>query len=499
MPIRRLQGGQLKVLAEDDIRQIHEAVLEVMSTVGVRVGAPTDRGSRQEALGIYRDNGCEVDFEKQIVRMPEHVLNKALSTAPSEFTLYGKTPEYDVHVNLDDVYTIGGSSALTVLDLEGVRRPATLQDLNDLTRLLDGLENLHIMHALVVPQDIPQPGFDRILWATVMKNTNRNYYSQGQWAVSIRDQIEMAKVIQGSAEEIRRHPLFTIVICMMSPLIHSTERVDELIESARHGIPLYIEVDAMLGGTTPMTIAGTLVEECANVLTGIALAQFVNPGNPCIFSIASGLMNMSNGEYSGGAPETGLLHAATAQMAHFYGLPFQGGTGIDSTLPDAQAGYERALQVLTNALAGVNFVHLSIGMMEQMLLASYEQAVIDNEILGAAFRIVQGVEVTRDAIGLDVIKEVGIGGNYLAHDHTVKYMRPHTWFPKITNREQWTPWMASGGKDMRQRANERARRILAEHHPKPLTDEQEREIERIALDAQKKAVAQGPYTMSGAE
>ena len=145
------------------------------------------------------------------------------------------------------------------------------------------------------------------------------------------------------------------------------------------------------------------------------------------------------------------------------------------------------------------FVHLSIGMMEQMLLASYEQAVIDNEILGAAFRIVQGVEVTRDAIGLDVIKEVGIGGNYLAHDHTVKYMRPHTWFPKITNREQWTPWMASGGKDMRQRANERARRILAEHHPKPLTDEQEREIERIALDAQKKAVAQGPYTMSGAE
>ena len=492
MPIRRLKGGQLKVLAEDDMRQIHEAVLQVMSEVGVRV-------EHKGALGIYRDCGCDVDFEKQIVRIPEHVLNKALSTAPSEFTLYGKTPEYDVNVNLEDVYTIGGSSALSVLDLDGIRRPATLQDLSDLTRLLDALENLHIMHALVVPQDIPQPGFDRILWATVMKNTYRNYYSQGQWGVSIRDQIEMAKVIQGTEDEIRRHPLFTIVICMMSPLIHSTERVDELIESAKYGIPLYIEVDAMLGGTTPMTIAGTLVEECANVLTGICLAQFVNPGTPCIFAIASGLMNMTNGDYSGGAPEVGLLHAATAQMAHFYKLPFQGGTGIDSTLPDAQAGYERALQVLTNSLAGVNFVHLSIGMMEQMLLASYEQAVIDNEILGAAFRIVQGVEVNRETIGLDVIKEVGIGGNYLAHDHTVRFMRPHTWFPKITNRDQWTPWMASGGKDMRQRANERARKILAEHHPKPLTDDQEREIERIALEAQKKAMAQGPYTMSGVE
>ncbi len=400
-------------------------------------------------------------------------------------------------MNLEDVYTIGGSSALTVLDLDGVRRPATVQDLTDLTRLLDGLENLHVMHALVVPQDIPQPGFDRILWATVMKNTYRNYYSQGQWGVSIRDQVEMAKVIQGSEDEIRRRPLFTIVICLMSPLVHTAERVDELIESAKYGIPLYIEVDSIMGGTSPMTIAGTLVEECANVLTGIALAQFVNPGTPCIFSIASGLMNMANGDYCGGGPEVGLLHAATAQMAHFYNLPFQGGTGIDSTLPDAQAGYERALQVLVNALAGVNFVHLSIGMMEQMLLASYEQAVIDDEILGAAFRIVEGVEVTPDAIGLDAIKEVGPGGNFLAHEHTVKYLRPHTWFPKITNREQWSPWMAKGGKDMRQRANERARSILAEHHPKPLSEDQERDIDRIAQSAQERAIAQGAYSMSG--
>jgi len=492
MPVRSLKGGQLKVLADDQIKDIHAAALAVLEDVGVRV-------EHRKALEIYRDNGCQVDFEKQVVRMPEPVMKKALSTAPSEFVLYGKKPEYDVHVNTEDVYTIGGSSALSVLDLDGVRRPAALQDLADLTRLLDALENLHIMHALVVPQDIPQPGFDRILWATVMKNTYRNYYSQGQWGVSIRDQVEMAKVIQGSEEEIRRHPLFTIVICLISPLVHTAERVDELIESARYGIPLYIEVDSMLGGTTPMTIAGTLVEDCANVLTGIALAQFVNPGTPCIFSIASGAMNMANGNYCGGAPEVGLLHAATAQMAHFYNLPFQGGTGIDSTLPDAQAGYERALQVLTNALAGVNFVHLSIGMMEQMLLASYEQAVIDDEILGAAFRIVQGVEVNADTIGLDVIREVGIGGNFLAHEHTVKYLRPHTWFPKITNRDQWTPWMASGRKDMRQRANERARRILAEHHPKPLTDDQEREIDRIAAEAQKKAVEQGPYSMSGVE
>ena len=490
MAIRGLKGGQLKVLTDDQMERIHLAVLEVLEDVGVRV-------EHKEALQIFADNGASVDFDRQVVKMPEHVLMRALSAAPSRFTLHGKTPEYDVRVNTEDVFTIGGSSALSVLDLEGSRRPATLQDLVDFTRLLDAMENLHIMHAIVVPQDIPQPGFDRILWTTVMKNTYRNYYSQGQWGVSIRDQVEMAKVIQGSEAEIRRRPMFTIVICLMSPLVQSGERVDEMMESAKYGIPLYIEVDAQCGSTTPITVAGTLVEECANVLMGIALTQFVNPGNPCVFSIASGIMNMQTGDYCGAGPEVGLLHAATAQMAHFYGLPFQGGTGIDATLPDAQAGYERAIQVLTNGLGGTNFIHLSLGMMEQMLLASYEQVVIDNEILGAAFRVVEGVEVNDDTIALDVIKEVGIGGNYLAHDHTVKYLRSDYWFPKITNRETWGPWMAAGGKDMRQRANERAREILDTHHPKPLSDDQEREIDKIAKAAQEKAVAGGSYSMSG--
>jgi len=263
------------------------------------------------------------------------------------------------------------------------------------------------------------------------------------------------------------------------------------MESARLSIPLYIEVDTMAGGTAPVTIAGALVEECANVLCGVTLAQLVNPGCPCVFSIASGILNMSNGQYCGAAPETALLHAATAQMSHFYGLPFQGGTGIDATVPDAQAGYERALQVLTNALAGTNFIHLSVGMMEQMLLASYEQCVIDDEILGAAFRITRGVEVNDETLAIDVIREIGPGGDFLAHEHTARHFRRELWFPKITNRQTYPGWAEAGGKDMRQRANERAREILATHDPRPLAPEQEHEIDRIAESAQRWAVAHG--------
>ena len=485
MAIPYLTGGQLKVLSADDMRKVHFAVLEVLAEVGVRV-------EYRPALELFRDCGCPVDFDRRIVHLPEHVLRKALATAPSRFTLHGKSAEYDVPVDLDRVYTIGGSCALDVLDLEGVRRRATLQDLVDLTRLQDALENLHIMHSLVVPQDIPQRGFERIMFATVMKNTTRNFYSQGQGGQSIRDQVEMAAVIQGGTEQVKRRPIFTIVCCLISPLVQSPERVEELMEAARFNIPLYIEVDTMVGATAPVTIAGALVEECANVLCGVTLAQLVNPGCPCVFSIASGILNMTNGQYSGAAPETGLLHAATAQMAHFYGLPFQGGTGIDATVPDAQAGYERALQVLTNALAGTNFIHLSIGMMEQMLLASYEQCVIDDEILGAACRITRGVEVNQETLAVDLFREVGPGGNFLGHEHTVRHLRRELWFPKITNRETYPGWMAAGGKDLRQRANERAREILATHHPRPLSDGQEQEIDRLAQASQQWAITHGP-------
>ena len=487
MPIRRLKGGQLSVLSDDQINDIHIAVLQVMQGIGVRV-------EHQKALEIFRDAGCRVDFDKKNVQVPEHILDKALHTAPTSFTLYGQKPDHDVLVTLDDVYTIGGSSALTVLDLDGNRRPAALKDLEDFTRLLDAMENLHIMHAIVNPQDIPQPGFDRILFSTVMKNTTRNYYSQGQWGVSIEDQVKMAAVVQGSVDEVKRRPRFTVVLCMISPLIHTGERVDELLACCNYNIPIYIEVDSMMGSTAPITVAGALVEECANVLTGVVLAQIVNPGHPCIFAIASGLSNPASGDYCGGAPETGLLHAATAQMSHFYGLPFQGGTGIEALIPDAQAGYERAIQVLTNSLAGTNFVHLSLGMMEQMLLASYEQVVIDDEILGAAFRVVRGIEVSDELIGLDVIKQVGIGGNYLDSDHTVRYLRSHIWQPKITVRDRYETWQATGGKDMRQLANERARHILETHHPKPLTDDQEAEIDAVAKEAQQRAIDAGGYS-----
>ncbi len=485
MTIRSLKSKWLQLLSQKEIQQVHQAVLRILEEVGVRV-------EWRPALEVYHQAGCRVDFGRSVVQIPEAVLMSALETAPSTFRLHAPDETFDVLATLEDVYTVAGSSALSVLDLDGNHRPATLQDLVDFTRLIDALEQAHIMHAMVVPQDIPQAGFDRILFSTILQNSRKHYYSQGLGGQSVEDQVEMAAVVQGSVDAVMKQPIFSMVICFISPLVHPADRVQEMMACARYHIPVWLEATNMMGSTGPVTIAGALVEHTANVLAGVVLMQLLDPGHPCIFAVASGGFNMRSGSYVASSPEAVLLHCASAQMAHFYGLPFQGGSGVDSCIPDGQASYERMLQAAPMSLAGVNFIHLAFGMMDQLLTSSYEQAVIDNEILTAAFRLAQGIEVSPETLAVEQIKAAGPGGQFLTDEYTLRNYRRHQWYPQLTTRVAWDEWQRLyQGKDIRQRANEAARQILARHVPQVLTADQAREIERMALVFQQRAIQQG--------
>ncbi|MCX8062400.1 MAG: trimethylamine methyltransferase family protein [Anaerolineales bacterium] len=476
---------RLEFLTPDQVQQVHQTVLRVLAEVGVRVDWPP-------ALEILAANGCKVDFEQRLAFIPEDVLNRALDTTPSEFQLHARNPAQSIAVTLEDVYTIAGSSALNVLDLDGNHRPATLQDLCDFTRLIDALELADIMHAMVIPQDIPQPGFDRILFATILENSSKHYYSQGEGEQSVHDQVQMASVIQGSTEAVRQAPIFSLVTCLTSPLIHPAERVQEMIACAEYGIPLWLEATNMMGATAPVTIAGALVEHTANVLASLTFVQLLRPGHPCIIGVASGGLNMRTGTYVGASPEATLLHVASVQMAHYYGLPLEGSSGLDACLPDAQAAYERALQDIPYALAGMNFIHLAFGMMNQLLTSSYEQAIIDHEILAAAYRLAEGFQVSEETLAFDQIRQAGPGGQFLTHPYTLRRFKEHQWQPRLTSRLEWTQFQRQlGGADMRQRANQLARQILASHQPLPLEEKQAQELQRMA-QAFQRATLQNP-------
>jgi trimethylamine--corrinoid protein Co-methyltransferase len=475
-----VKGGQVKVLDEEQIASLHSATAEILEKVGIKL-------YHKGALEIMRSRGCIVDFANQIVKIPEEVLMEFVRKAPSEIMLFGRDPKYDLKLNAsDDVYVMGGAGALNVVDLYGNHRPSTLQDLRDLTRLEDTLENMDIAHFLVTPQDIPQDGFEMITFAEMLKNNTRNFYALiGGCAKGLKYELEMAAIVTGSVDAVKKKPFFTAGLCVISPLTQSGDFVEELLACGDNNIPAYIEADALAGGTTPFTVSGTLVEINANVLAAVALAQMAHPGAPCIYSSSSGILDMRSLNLAGSAPESTLLHMAQAQVAHSYGLPYYGSNTPDSKLPDAQAGYERALHFLGCAMGGVNIIHVAIGNLEMMALASYEQCLIDNEILGAVFRMLGGVDCSREAIGVEVFKETGHTGQFLATSHTLNYLRRERWEPKLTDRGKWGTWqIRTGGKDMRERAKEKAREILDSHRPRYIEDDKAREIDRIALAAQ---------------
>jgi len=223
MSIRGLKGGFLNFLNDDDLDAIHIATLEIMSEIGIKM-------EYRPALEIFSSFGAAVDYKNSIVKIDEQLLNKALLSAPSRFTLHGKNEDFDVKVDTERVYTIGGSSALNVLDLDGNYRPALFDDLIKFTILLDRMQHLHIMHAIVIPSDLEEYGVDRMLFAGTFPYTSRNYYSQSQTgADGVIEQIKMAAVLQGSEEAVRKNPMFTEVVCMVSPLQHEKVNSEGLI------------------------------------------------------------------------------------------------------------------------------------------------------------------------------------------------------------------------------------------------------------------------------
>jgi trimethylamine--corrinoid protein Co-methyltransferase len=201
-------------------------------------------------------------------------------------------------------------------------------------------------------------------------------------------------------------------------------------------------------------------------------------------------MDMTTGGFAGAAPESNLIHCATAQLAHYYNLPYSGGTGIDAKIPDEQAGYERALQLLSNAMAGDNLIALATGMMEMMLTASYEQCVIDNEIMGAVYRMLEEVVVDDETLSLDLLRKVALKeqGHFLYFKETAEYIKRNNWVPKLTNRNVWNSWKAEGGKSMREVANDLAGKILKENNEPVISRDQTDEIMDMAKSFHKRAI-----------
>lgn len=452
-------GGQYKPLSPESVGRLHQVALDLLWEVGSQVNSA-------QAFEIFAAAGAKVDPEKRLVYIPKSMVEDAIASAPSSVLLAGRDPKHDLQLEGSRVYLGTGGTTPYVLDLEDKKRPSTTQDVADIARLVDALENVHFIVIPVYPNELPVEQVDINRFYASLSNCTKHIQGGMYTMQGVRDVIRMGEIIAGGADALRARPILSFIVCLISPLKMDDHYTNFLIDIARYGLPVTISVEPLSGATAPVTTAGHLAQWAAEALSGVTLVQLVNKGCPVLPGYVGTIVDLRNMGYVSGAVEQGLLNAGVAQFGHCWNLPTYNTAGMsDSKALDVQTGYEGAMTSLMTALAGGNFIHDAAGLMEFAMVASYEKYVIDNEIIGMVMRAVRGIEVSHATIAQEVVARVGPAGEHLADEHTVRFMRQEFFFPKLSDRDARESWEANGSKTARQRAHEIATRLLNTHEP----------------------------------
>ncbi len=442
-------------LSLDDIGRIHETSMQVLQEIGFEVQG-------ESALKLFKKAGAVVDTDNHIVRVTEKQIYDWISTAPKTLTLCGRDPKHDIVLGGGRVHFTTGGTALNVLDMEtGEQRPATLMDLIDITRIVDKMENIHALLLPTYPNEISVRDVDVNRFFAGLCYTSKHIMGGIYTLKGMKNVIRIAEDIAGSPEALRERPFISMIACGISPLLLDKKYGSFMIHLAKENIPVAVPVEPLSGATSPASLAGTLVIQNCDGLIHVMLTQLARAGAPVIYGSVATSINFKDMSYLGGPVESGLINAATAQLARFYGFPYYSTAGIsDSKVLDTQCGYETAINNLLVALAGGDFIHDAAGLMEFATTVSKQKLVIDNDICGIALRALKGITVNKKTLALDSIRAAGPGGNYISDRHTRTFMHRDHYSPKITNRERRDAWKAKGGLTTAQRARDKVKAIL---------------------------------------
>jgi len=440
-------------LTKHQVGQIHEASLRILGKVGIEF-------RYEPALEVLKKGGAKVEGER--VFFPVRLVEEQIRKAPAEFTLYARNSDFDVVIGGNHMVFVPGYGAAFVTDLDNGRREGSLKDFENFVKLTDASPYQDICSGVVIePTNIPPEIRHAQMIYTAMKYSAKSFMGSAMGLQGARDSIQMASILFGSQDLLSRKPRMISILCSLTPLVYDERMLGAIMEYARAGQPQLISSLGIAGATSPVTLAGTLAVQNAEVLAGIVLTQLIREGTPVVYAGASSSVDMHTGALSIGSPEMTLNTAATAQMARFYGLPVRsGGAVCDAKSPDAQASYESMMSLLTARFCGINFVLHSAGILESYNCMSYEKFIIDDEMCGMVKRIERGYEVNPDTLAVDIIKEVGTGGHFLDKDHTFDHFRTEFYQPQLSNRDDFVSWQEKGSPVSMEAANKKYKEIL---------------------------------------
>ena len=450
-----------RYLHESEVERLHEESLRVLSEIGMSLWD-------DDLCRFLRKQGIPVD-ERNLVRFPAEVVREALDVAPRHFPLCGHDGQALPH-EPGCVHPSTAANALYVWDYDTQNlRPSTKEDLRRLVLVGDALPEVHFVGAVCWATDMPEATQGLHSIATLLANTTKHNHAAPQDVIEAEIWTDLASIADQEAN-LKDGASLHFAVSPTNPLQLDPDTAQVMRYGAERDIPLMISSCPMAGATSPYTIAGTVVQVNAEILFLLTLVQLIREGTPVILGSASGSIDVRTGDLSYGCVERHLMLGAIGELIRYHGLPmFLSGGQTDAVCPDVQSGAEKMLNWVSRLFVEDVKYGFSFGGLLTASAASLEQMVIDADTFKSAKRFVRGIQIDQETIGLEAIKRVGPGGNYLMDEHTLHWMRSEEhYYSPLVNRE------GPQGNSMLERAHVRVEGILREHQSKVSEGTQEK-------------------------
>ncbi|MGD8254887.1 MAG: trimethylamine methyltransferase family protein [Syntrophobacterales bacterium] len=442
-------------LSPEDVKKIDQTSRRILARVGIRV-------LDQDHLDRLKAAGAIVDQSEQKVRFESAWLDEFLARAPSQFVLYSRDGKNDVHLGEGMVHFANGGRVFRILDMgTGGYRLTMLRDVAHTATLVNQLKNISLYIIACQAHDLEPQYYHLNDFYHALNFTSKHVMGGCDDVAGVQQMLALAQLIAGGEEELREKPFVSVISNPISPLTIDANTLEILTICGTSGIPVTCAPAPISGATAPATLAGTLCQMHAEALAGVAITQVCAPGAKVLYGAVPSTMDMRHMEYTMGSVEMAIMNAAAVQLAKLYDFPIYGSGGVtEAKRPDIQSGCEKTFSNLMVAMNGADLVHLAAGMLDSGNSISYEQYVIDNEIIGMINRILSGIRVNEGTLGFDVIEKVGPGGNYVMEDHTIEHMKEEFFYPDLSVRCNFDIWEERGRPSMLSRANDLVDEIL---------------------------------------
>jgi trimethylamine--corrinoid protein Co-methyltransferase len=463
---------RLRILNEEQLEQLKSATLEILEKTGIHCPS-------KKALNIYAEHGAQVDFETQIVKLSPDVVLEAMSHAPRFYTMGARSPAFDLELDGTAMYcATDGSGTETIDFVTRQRRDSTKDDVGKMARIADYLPSMAFYWPMVSARDFLTTAPLHELDAS-FNNTIKHVQSETLMGEkTARYAVEMTQVVAGDEETMRQRPPLSSLVCTIAPLGQDKGGLESALVFAESGLPVGFMSMATAGSTAPATIAGTIAVADAEMVSAMVLIQMAYPGAPTYHSMMPGIMHPRTGDFLGGDWDAGWFYLAGVELAHMWGVPTLAGIGTEAPALGWESALGMSASTLMCALCGAETAS-GLGLRETCTLLYPEALVLDSETYDTALFYAGGMEVSPEEFALDVIKEVGPRGHFLAQKHTRERMRKWQ-LSELVNQ----PGKGGGYRDPIEVAREKTDWILENHHPEPLDEAQQAEFKRILQAAE---------------